>query len=84
MGFAALIFLPSGGVMKGDNVSVYYTVTFENGTIIATNMNGTPLSFTVGSSDMIAGLSNAMVGMKTEPEENDNHSQRSGIWSIPE
>jgi len=49
--------------MNGDTVSVYYTVTYENGTVIATNMNGTPQELTVGSSDSIPGISDAIVGM---------------------
>ena len=63
-GFAVFVLLPHGVVMKGDNVSVYYAVMFENGTVIDTNMNGTPLSLTVGSSGMIMGFSNAMEGMQ--------------------
>ncbi len=49
--------------MKGDNVSVYYTLMYENGTVIDTNMNGTPQALTVGSTDIIPGFSNAIVGM---------------------
>jgi peptidylprolyl isomerase len=51
-------------IMKGDNVSIYYTLMYENGTVISTNTNGTPLAFTVGSADVIPGFSNAVAGMK--------------------
>ena len=62
--FAGLFILPSPVVaMKGDNVSMYYTLMYENGTVISTNMNGTPLVFTVGATDIIPGFSNAIVGM---------------------
>ena len=54
--------------MNGDNVSVYYTLTFENGTVIDSNMNGTPSSLIVGSTDVIPGFSNAIVGMKINQE----------------
>jgi peptidylprolyl isomerase len=50
--------------MIGDTVSVYYTLTFENGTVIDTNMNGTPLVLTVGGNQIIPGFSNAIVGMR--------------------
>jgi len=61
----AVLILPNPVVvMKGDNVSMYYTLMYENGTVISTNMNQTPLAFTVGSADVIPGFSNAIVGMK--------------------
>jgi peptidylprolyl isomerase len=61
----AMSVLPDQGiVMKGDNVSFYYSLMFENGTAISSHMNGTPAELTVGSSDIIPGFSNAIVGMK--------------------
>jgi peptidylprolyl isomerase len=52
-----------GVAMKGDNVSMYYTLMNENGTVISTNFNGTPLEITVGDPESIKGLSDAIVGM---------------------
>jgi len=52
-----------GVAMKGDNVSMYYTLMYENGTVISTNFNGTPLEITVGDPESIKGLSDAIVGM---------------------
>jgi FKBP-type peptidyl-prolyl cis-trans isomerase 2 len=49
--------------MKGDNVSMYYTMMYENGTVISTNVNGTPVEVTVGDPESILGLSSAIVGM---------------------
>jgi FKBP-type peptidyl-prolyl cis-trans isomerase 2 len=49
--------------MTGDNVSMYYTMMYENGTVISTNFNGTPLEVTVGDPESIKGLSDAIVGM---------------------
>jgi peptidylprolyl isomerase len=49
--------------MKGDNVSIYYTLMNENGTVISTNFNGTPVEVTVGDPESIKGLSDAIVGM---------------------
>jgi len=60
---AVLLFNPVVA-MNGDNVTVYYTLTFENGTVIDTNMNGTPLALTVGGNQIIPGFSNAIVGMR--------------------
>ena len=48
----------------GDSVSVYYTGTFTNGTVFDTNANSTPLTFTVGSHQVIPGFENAVIGMK--------------------
>ncbi|MCJ7741256.1 MAG: FKBP-type peptidyl-prolyl cis-trans isomerase [Methanoregula sp.] len=60
----ALFTLFSPGVaMKGDNVSMYYTMMYENGTVISSNNNGTPLAVTVGDPESIQGLSSAIMGM---------------------
>jgi len=48
----------------GDSVSVYYTGTFTNGTVFDSNVNSTPLTFTVGSHQLIPGFENAVIGMK--------------------
>ncbi|MGA2105371.1 MAG: FKBP-type peptidyl-prolyl cis-trans isomerase [Methanoregula sp.] len=49
---------------KGDAVFVYYTESFENGTIISSNMNSTdPLVFTIGNSSIITGFQDAVTGM---------------------
>jgi len=53
---------------KGDTVSVYYTLMLEDGTIFDSNINGTPLAFTVGSAGIIPGFSNAIAGMKVNQE----------------
>jgi peptidylprolyl isomerase len=60
---AVFILLNPVVAMKGDNVSMYYTLMYENGTVISTNMNGTPLVVTVGDTESIQGLSNAIMGM---------------------
>ncbi len=48
----------------GDSVSVYYTGMFTNGTVFDSNVNSTPLTFTVGSHQVIPGFENAVIGMK--------------------
>jgi FKBP-type peptidyl-prolyl cis-trans isomerase 2 len=52
-----------GVAMEGDNVSIYYTLMNENGTVISTNFNSTPLEITVGDPESIKGLSDAIMGM---------------------
>ena len=47
----------------GDTVGVYYTGTLDNGTVFDSNMNTTPLEFTLGSGQMIAGFDEAVTGM---------------------
>jgi len=60
----AVFILPNPVVaVKGDNVSMYFTLMYENGTVISTNMNRTPLAVTVGDPESIPGLSDAIVGM---------------------
>jgi peptidylprolyl isomerase len=61
----ALFTLSNPGVaMKGDNVSMYFTLMDENGTVISTNFNRTPLEITVGDPENIPGLSDAIAGMR--------------------
>ena len=51
-------------VASGDTVSVYYTGTLTNGTVFDSNVGKQPLQFTVGSSQIISGFSNGVIGMK--------------------
>lgn len=51
-------------VKSGDNVTVFYSLWLSNGTLIQTNFNSTPFSFIAGSSQVIKGFSNAVIGMK--------------------
>ena len=51
-------------VAAGDNISVYYTGTLTNGTVFDSNVGKSPLNFTVGSGQLIAGFDNAVIGMK--------------------
>ena len=53
---------------QGDNVSVYYTLMLEERIISDSNINGTPLAFTIGSAGIIPGFSMAIVGMKVNQE----------------
>jgi peptidylprolyl isomerase len=48
----------------GDKVSVVYTGMFENKTVFETNTNSSPITFTVGSGQMIKGFDAAVQGMK--------------------
>jgi len=48
---------------SGDTVGVYYTGTFDNGTVFDSNVNETPLVFTLGSGQMIPGFDKAVTGM---------------------
>ena len=47
----------------GDTVSVYYTLTLEDGTVRESNVGKTPLEFVVGSGQMISGFDKAVNGM---------------------
>jgi peptidylprolyl isomerase len=49
---------------NGDTVGIFYTVSFENGTVFATTMNTSlPLVFTLGNSSVIPGIQKAVIGM---------------------
>jgi peptidylprolyl isomerase len=51
------------GVKMNDTVRVYYTVSFPDGTVFQSNVNETPLEFTVGTGEVIAGFDEAVLGM---------------------
>lgn len=58
---------------KGDTVSVYYTGTFENGTVFESNMNETtPVEFTLGNSSVIVGFEEAVTGMSLNQQKTVN------------
>jgi peptidylprolyl isomerase len=47
----------------GDTVNVFYTGTLDNGTVFDTNVNDTPLAFTIGKGMVIPGFDEAVAGM---------------------
>jgi peptidylprolyl isomerase len=51
---------------EGDNVSVSYVGMLENGSVFDSNVNRTPLSFTIGAHTVIPGFEDAVVGMKKD------------------
>jgi peptidylprolyl isomerase len=52
----------------GDTVNVYYTGTLDDGTVFDSNVNGTPLTFTVGKGMVIPGFEEAVIGMAVNNE----------------
>ncbi len=58
----------SAGAAVGDTVSVTYTGMFDNKTVFDSNVNSTPLTFTIGGGQMIAGFDAAVRGMKVNGE----------------
>jgi len=67
----------------GDTVSVIYTGMFENGTVFDTNVNTTPLTFTVGAGQMIPGFDAAVRGMMVNEKKTVNipFSQAYGAYN---
>src|SRR5208337_2265964 len=60
----AFVYITTPVATKGDTVSVYYTVAFDNGTVYESNMNNTvPIVFTLGNSSIITGFEEAVTGM---------------------
>jgi len=48
---------------NGDTVSVLYIGTLENGSVFDSNVNKTPLVFTLGAHTVIPGFEDAVIGM---------------------
>lgn len=50
-------------VAEGDTVQVYYTGTLTNGTVFDSNVGKQPLTFAVGSGQVIQGFDQGVIGM---------------------
>jgi peptidylprolyl isomerase len=62
---AGYIFFNPSGAKTGDTVSVYYTGTLENGTVVESNVDTTPFVFVLGKEETIPyGLPDAVIGMQ--------------------
>jgi peptidylprolyl isomerase len=51
-------------VKQGDKVKVHYTGTLEDGKIFDSSQGKPPLSFTIGSGQVIPGFNDAVIGME--------------------
>ncbi|MDE1858983.1 MAG: peptidylprolyl isomerase [Candidatus Micrarchaeota archaeon] len=63
-GSALVLSQSSPSVAAGDNISVYYTGQFTNGSTFGSNVGGQPLTFKVGAGQVIPGFDNGVIGMK--------------------
>ena len=78
-------------IQSGDTISVHYTGKVENGDIFDSSSGRRPLTFTVGTGQIIRGFDEAVVGMtvgqkKTvtiPPEQGYGHRQVELIVDIP-
>ena len=59
-----VVFNPFTVAEAGDTVNVTYTGMFENKTVFDTNVNKSPLTFTIGAGKVIPGFDTAVRGMK--------------------
>ena len=48
---------------QGDTVQVHYTGKFEDGTVFDSSQDAQPLEFTAGGTELIPGVSKAVIGM---------------------
>lgn len=48
---------------QGDKVQVHYTGKFEDGTVFDSSQGAQPLEFTAGGTELIPGVSKAVIGM---------------------
>ena len=53
---------------NGDTVKVHYTGTLNNGEVFDSSEGREPLSFTIGSGQVIPGFNDALIGMETGEE----------------
>jgi peptidylprolyl isomerase len=51
-------------IKQGDTVKVHYTGTLEDGEIFDSSQGKPPLSFTIGSGQVIPGFNDAVIGME--------------------
>ena len=65
-------------VEVGDEVSVYYTLSLDDGTVQESNVGLSPISFVVGDGRMVSGFDAAVVGMKV------GETKKSGRYASPD
>jgi peptidylprolyl isomerase len=58
--------LSLSGAKAGDTVSVLYIGTLDNGTVFDSNVNKTPLTFTIGAHTVIPGFEEGVIGMSRD------------------
>ena len=51
-------------VQSGDHVHIHYTARFVDGSVFATSKSDKPLEFVAGGSEVIEGVSRAVLGMQ--------------------
>jgi peptidylprolyl isomerase len=51
-------------IKEGDQVQIHFTGRFEDGTVFDSSEGRGPLEFTAGGDEVIAGVSQAVIGMK--------------------
>jgi peptidylprolyl isomerase len=54
----------TAAAQMNDTVRVRYNVSLQGGQVFESNMNGTPIEFTIGSGKMIRGFEKGVIGMK--------------------
>ncbi len=85
------LFAESICAKSGDSVQVYYSLSFPGGPVFESNVNGSPLSFVLGSGAMIPGFDQSIQGMipgetKTvilSPDEAYGERNESLVQSMP-
>jgi len=60
---AGFFLFNTSGARTGDTVSVYYEGTLDDGTVFYSNLNSTPMMFTMGEVNLIPGFVDALTGM---------------------
>ena len=56
---------------RGDSVHVHYKGTLDDGTVFDSSEGNDPISFTIGSGDVIPGFEDAVVGMEVGGEKRE-------------
>jgi FKBP-type peptidyl-prolyl cis-trans isomerase 2 len=69
-------------VKAGDNVSVYYTGSFTNGTVFGSNVGQAPLNFTVGAGQLIPGFDFGVVGMRLDQNKTITVTPQEGYGEV--
>lgn len=76
---------------KGDTVHIHYKGTLDDGSVFDSSEGHDPISFTIGSGDVIAGFENAVEGMslgekktsRMEPSDAYGDRREELVFSVP-
>ena len=69
-------------IIHGKTVAITYTLTLENGQVVDSNVDDTPLTYVQGEEQLIFGLEQALAGKDGRRDAQSLHSTGRRLWRL--